>query len=173
MVAAFQVGLVPVGDKHFCFGEVPVVGDEREAAVGGGVVGDHVVAGEPAEGVAGASGAPVAGAGPARVSCRKLSVTVWLTVTSIQRAAPAWVNAVAAACSTAGRVFSPGFRPGEPEVERVDGCGAGLDPRASGVLVTGGFDGGMDPDDAVSLGRGQWRRECGPDPVVVADPFAR
>ena len=42
-VAAFQVGLVLVGGEHLGVGEVGVVGDQREAAVGGGVVGDEVV----------------------------------------------------------------------------------------------------------------------------------
>src|SRR6266540_1505550 len=67
VVAAFEVGLVPVGDKRILLGQVPVVGDQREAAVAGGVVGDQVVAGSPLDAVAGAGGAPVAGlgAGPA------------------------------------------------------------------------------------------------------------
>ena len=67
VVAAFQVGLGPVGGEHLLGGDLPVVGDQREAAVAGGVVGDLVVSGGPGDGVPGAGGAPVAGvgAGPA------------------------------------------------------------------------------------------------------------
>jgi hypothetical protein len=46
-----------------------------------------------------------------RFSCRKFSSTVWVTVASSRRAAPASASAVAGACSTAARVFSRVFGP--------------------------------------------------------------
>src|SRR5260221_8733751 len=62
-----EVGLVAVGGQHLRVGHLLVVGDQREAAVACGAVGDHVVAAASREAVAGADGTPVAGAraGPA------------------------------------------------------------------------------------------------------------
>ena len=42
VVAFLEVGLVAVGDQDLGVGELVVVGDQREAAVGGGVVADRV-----------------------------------------------------------------------------------------------------------------------------------
>ena len=41
VVALFEVGLVAVGGQELGVGELVVVADQREAAVGGGVVGDR------------------------------------------------------------------------------------------------------------------------------------
>jgi hypothetical protein len=49
VVAAFEVGLVVVGGEQFCVGERGVVADQREAAVGRGVVGDAVRVEFPAD----------------------------------------------------------------------------------------------------------------------------
>ncbi len=48
VVAAFEVGLVAVGGEDFGLGQRRVVCDEREAAIGNGVVGHNVGLGVPA-----------------------------------------------------------------------------------------------------------------------------
>jgi hypothetical protein len=70
-----------------------------------------------------------------------------------------------------GAGLQPGLRPGEPGAQRVDGGGAGLYAGAPGVLVAGGLDRGVDPANAVPLGRGQRGKEGGPDAVQDAEAF--
>ena len=62
-VAFLQVGLVFVGGEQFRVGEVAVVADQREAAVGGGVVSDLLLVDGVGDAVVGAGAAAVAGVG--------------------------------------------------------------------------------------------------------------
>ena len=65
---ALEVGLVAVGGQHLGVGQPGVVGHQREAAVGDGVVGHLLGAGVSGDGVAGAQRAPVARGGPGTAS---------------------------------------------------------------------------------------------------------
>jgi hypothetical protein len=152
----FQVGLVPVGGEHLLVGELPVVGDQREAAIAGGVVGDGVVAGSPADGVPGAGGAPVAGvgAGPTTLLLPEALFDA-LVDGDLQPAGGSGVGQrLGDGLLDGGAGPQPGLGPGQSGGQLVDGGGAGLDSAAAGVLVAGGLDGGVDPDDAVPSAEG-------------------
>jgi len=62
-VTLLQVRLVLAGSQQLGVVEEAVVGDEREAAVGGGITGDAVLVGGPADRQAGGDGLAVAGVG--------------------------------------------------------------------------------------------------------------
>jgi hypothetical protein len=90
-----------------------------------------------------------------RFSCRKFSSTVWVTVASSQPGGADVGQRRRGCLLDGGAGLQPGLRPGEPGAQRVDGGGAGLYAGAPGVLVAGGLDRGVDPANAVPLGRGQ------------------
>ena len=106
-VAFLQVGLVFVGGEQFRVGEVAVVADQREAAVGGGVVSDLLLVDGVGDAVVGAGAAAVAGvgAGSAAFVLPEPLLDPLVDTDADQRAAPAWSIAAVAACSTATVVF--------------------------------------------------------------------
>ena len=107
MVAPFEVGLIAIGGQHLGGGHGGVVGDERETAIGRGVVGDLLGPAGGADGEDGLLTAPVAGlvARAARRSWRNITSLPSLMVKPTQRRAPAAVRAVMAASSAATLVF--------------------------------------------------------------------
>jgi hypothetical protein len=169
VVAAFEVGLVAVGGERLGVGQGGVVGDGREAAVGGRVVGDLAGLGLPADRVPGAGVLAVGGvgAGPAALL---LAVGLFGGFAGGdgdlagrarvgQRRGGGFVDR--------GAGFEPALGAGEFGGE---GAGRGGDAGLPGGAVVGGFGGGARPDDAAAPGRGRRGGEGGVRPVRFAGP---
>ena len=153
-VAFLQVGLVFVGGEQLGVGQVTVVADQREAAVGGGVAGYEVLGDGPGDVVVGAGDLAVAGvvARPAAPFLPEGFLDAFFDV----EADPAG-RADLVERGPGGRLggdfgLDPGLGRGQPPVEVVERGDAAGDAVTAGFGVTGGLGRTAYPHDAVALG---------------------
>lgn len=174
MVAAFEVGLVFVGGEEFCRVEVVVVGDQGEAAVGGGFVADDVGAGFPVQGEPGSGLLTERGLGPwgARVVGGVGLVDV-LDDEDVEVAGSVVIGEGLLGGVDGGDAgLDPTFRAGEAVGEVFERGGGAVDLFGSAAGVAVSFRGGTNPDDAVAFA-GPGRRLIGRVDVGRCGPTSR
>src|SRR6266849_5651360 len=170
MVTAFQAGLIFVGGEQLSAGEVAVVADQWEAAVGGGVGGDLGGVDVPGGGEPGFGDLPVAGGGPGGAAVfLPVGFLGGLGDDGADPAGRAGLGEEPAGFGFGGgAAFELAFGPGQAGGERVDRGGGGLDACLAGGRVVAVLVGGVHPFDPVALGGGQRAGEGGVDAVGVA-----